>query len=133
MTLACLALLHATLTLPGIAGFLLSIGMAVDASVIIFERLKEELRSGKKLHGAVQDGFKRAWTAIWDGNVTALVSAVVLFWFGTSLVEGFALTFGLGVVLSMVSSFTITRIFLLAITPQNEGRVSKFLFGSGLM
>ena len=131
--LAIFKLVGVTLTAAGIAGLILSIGMAVDGNVLIFERTKEELRSGKKLHGAVQDGFKRAWTAIWDGNVTALVSAVVLFWFGTSLVEGFALTFGLGVVLSMVSSFTITRIFLLAITPQNEGRVSKFLFGSGLM
>jgi protein-export membrane protein SecD len=107
-------------------------GMAVDGNVLIFERAKEELRHGKKLSDAIKDGFKRAWTAIWDGNVTALVSAIVLFWFGTSLVEGFALTFGLGVLLSMVSSFTVTRIFLFAIAPSTEGKIARFLFGSGL-
>src|SRR3989344_6458732 len=103
MNLVIFKLVGVTLTAAGIAGFILSLGMAVDGNILIFERMKEELRSGKNFHDAIRDGFARAWAAIWDGNVTAIISAAILFWFGTSLVEGFALTFGLGVILSMVS------------------------------
>ncbi len=132
LNLALFKVIGVTLTAAGIAGFIISLGMSVDGNVLIFERMKEELRFGKKLRDAINDGFKRAWTAIWDGNVTALVSAIVLFWFGTSLVKGFALTFGLGIILSMLSSFTITRIFLYALVPSQESALTKFLFGSGI-
>lgn len=132
MNLALFKLIGVTLTAAGIAGFILSIGMAVDGNVLIFERMKEELRAGKKLRDAIHDGFDRAWAAIWDGNVTAIVSAIILFWFGTSLVEGFALTFGLGVLLSMISSITVSRALLLAIAPKENSSLSKFFFGSGI-
>ncbi|HEY4486740.1 MAG TPA: protein translocase subunit SecD [Candidatus Paceibacterota bacterium] len=125
-------LVGVTLTAAGIAGFILSLGMAVDGNILIFERMKEELRSGKKLHEAIHDGFARAWDAIWDGNVTAIISAAILFWFGTSLVEGFALTFGLGVILSMISSITVSRLFLYAIAPKETGEGRGFFFKSGI-
>jgi len=105
-----------TITAAGIAGFLLSIGMAVDANVLIFERFKEELGKGRSYTDAVLEGFKRAWPPIRDGNFTSLISAVVLFWFGTSIVKGFALVFGLGILASMFTAVTITRTFLLALT-----------------
>ena len=132
MNLVIFKLVGVTLTAAGIAGFILSLGMAVDGNILIFERMKEELRSGKNLHDAIRDGFARAWAAIWDGNVTAIISAAILFWFGTSLVEGFALTFGLGVVLSMVSSITVSRIFLYAVAPKETGEGGGLLFKSGI-
>jgi len=112
LTVAVLALLHTTLTLPGIAGFLLSIGMAVDANVIIFERLKEELRSGKTVKLAIETSFKRAFAAILDSNVTTLIAAATLFWLGTGTIKGFAVTLSVGIVASMVTSLTITRMML---------------------
>jgi preprotein translocase subunit SecD len=101
-----------TLTLSGIAGFVLSVGMAVDANVLIFERMKEELGLGKPLASASEEGFRRAWPSIRDGNLTTLISCFFLYWFGTSLIKGFALTLFIGVVISMLSAITITRIFL---------------------
>ncbi|MCX6744887.1 MAG: protein translocase subunit SecD [Candidatus Parcubacteria bacterium] len=101
-----------TLTLSGIAGFVLSVGMAVDANVLIFERMKEELGLGKPLGSASEEGFKRAWPSIRDGNLTTLLSCFFLYWFGTSMIKGFALTLFIGVVISMLSAITITRIFL---------------------
>lgn len=106
---AVLCLLGATLTLPGIAGFILSIGMAVDANVIIFERLKEELKEGRTIKNAIDVAFNRALTAILDGNLTTLVGAGVLFWLGTGSVKGFAVTLSVGIMVSMFTAVFITR------------------------
>lgn len=105
-------LIPVTLTLAGIAGFLLSIGIAVDANILIFSRTKEELKAGKSFAVALQEGFARAWPSIRDGNVTALLVSFVLFWFGSSFVKGFAFTLSLGILLSMFSAIFITRNFL---------------------
>jgi protein-export membrane protein SecD len=122
-----------TLTAAGVAGFILSIGMAVDANILIFERMKEELKEGRKdMENSIRDGFKRAWMAIRDGNSSSIITAIILFWFGTSLVEGFALTFGLGIMISMFTAITVSRTFLLAVGSGNEGGNMKKLFGSGL-
>lgn len=104
-----------TLTLPGIAGFILSIGMAVDANILIFERFREELRSGKGLRTAIDAGFKRAFTAILDSNVCTAMTCVILYNFGTGPIRGFALTLGLGVAVSMFTAITVTRTFLFAL------------------
>jgi preprotein translocase subunit SecD len=105
-----------TLTLPGIAGFILSLGMAVDANVLIFERMKEELRGGRSLGAAIETGFSRAWTAIRDSNITTFIACVILFWlggtFGAFMVRGFALTLFIGVALSMFTAIVVTRTFL---------------------
>ena len=108
-------LVPVTLTLPGIAGFILSIGMAVDANILIFERLKEELRSGKSLRNSIETGFKRAFTAILDSNVCTLITCGVLWAFGTGPIKGFALTLALGVAVSMFTAITVTRTFLFAL------------------
>jgi preprotein translocase subunit SecD len=108
----CLALIHTTLTLPGIAGFLLSIGMAVDANVLIFERLKEELRLGKTLKMSIDASFTRAFSAILDSNVTTIMAAVALFWLGTGTIRGFAITLTIGILVSMFSAITVTRMLL---------------------
>jgi preprotein translocase subunit SecD len=102
----------ATLTLPGIAGFILSIGMAVDASVLIFERLKEELRNGKTLRAAIDAGFHRALTTIIDSNVTTIIAAVVLLYFGSGPIKGFAVTLIIGILTSMFTAITVTRVIL---------------------
>lgn len=112
LTLAAFALLGVTLTLPGIAGFILSIGMAVDANVLIFERTREELRAGKTLYRSVESGFYRAFSSILDGNVTTVIACAALFWLGSGLVKGFALTLGLGVMVSMFTALTCSRTFL---------------------
>lgn len=101
-----------TLTLAGVAGVLLSIGMAVDANILIFERMKEELRVGKTLRSALDDGFERAWLAIRDGNVSTLIICAILFWFGSSIVKGFALLLAIGVLVSVFTAVTISRVFL---------------------
>jgi preprotein translocase subunit SecD len=101
-----------TLTLSGLAGFILSIGMAVDANVLIFERLKEELRAGKPLNLAIDDAFDRAWPSIRDGNVSTLITCFILIQFTTSIVKGFAITLGLGVLVSMFSAIFITKTLL---------------------
>jgi len=101
-----------TLTLAGIAGFILSIGMAVDANILIFERLKEEIRAGKEIHKAVEDGFARAWLSIRDSNVSSLITTVILYIFGTPSIKGFALTLGIGILISMFTAITVTRTFL---------------------
>ncbi|MHB1551363.1 MAG: protein translocase subunit SecD [Vulcanimicrobiaceae bacterium] len=112
MMLGLLALAHATLTLPGIAGFVLSIGMAVDANVLIFERLKEELWAGKSLRAAVRVGFARAFTAVFDSHFTTIVGAGVLFMLGTGTVKGFAYTLFWGTVFSLITAVFITRFFM---------------------
>ena len=114
LTLACYSLIGVTLTLPGIAGFILSIGMAVDANVLIFERTREELRSGKPLYSGVESGFSRAFSSILDSNVTTVIACGALFGLGSGLVKGFALTLAIGVLVSMFTALTCTRTFLLA-------------------
>jgi preprotein translocase subunit SecD len=114
LTLAIFKLIPVTLTLAGIAGFILSIGMAVDANILIFERMKEELRRGNNFSFSVDEGFKRAWTSIRDSNVSSLITAFVLYWFGASIVRGFALTLIIGIFVSLFSAITLTRTFLRA-------------------
>ncbi len=108
--------IHATLTLPGIAGMILTLGMAVDANVIIFARIREEVQAGKSIRTAMDAGFRKALTAILDSNVTTLITAVILFWAATWGVRGFALTLGIGVVLSMFTAIIVTRTFLSLLT-----------------
>jgi len=112
MLLGLLAGVHAVLTLPGIAGFVLSIGMAVDANVLIFERIKEELWSGKTLRASVQIGFRRAFSAVFDSHVTTIVGAGVLFMLGTGTVKGFAYTLFWGTIFSLVTAVFVTRYFM---------------------
>ncbi|OMH41318.1 protein translocase subunit SecD [Desulfurobacterium indicum] len=109
---ALLALLGATLTLPGIAGYILTIGMSVDANVIIFERIREELKKGRSLISAIEVGFSSAWGTILDANVTTLASAAVLFQFGTGPIKGFAVTLSLGILCSMFTAVFVTKVIL---------------------
>jgi len=105
-------LIPVTLTLAGIAGFLLSLGMAVDANILMFSRMREELKQGKRYLEAIDNGFHRAWPAIRDGNFTTILVGVILFFFGTSFVQGFAFTLIIGNLISMVSAIFITNTFL---------------------
>ncbi len=130
--LALFKLIPVTLTAAGMAGFIISIGIAVDANVLIFERVKEELRAGHSIHDAVASGFARAWSSIRDSNISNFITALILFWFGTSLIKGFALTLGMGVLVSLFSAITVTRIFLSLLTFNSENKVARFLFSSGL-
>lgn len=135
ISLSLFKLIPVTLTAAGIAGFILSIGMAVDANILIFERMKEELRKGKDLHDALREGFSRAWLSIRDSNISSIITAVILFWLGTSAVKGFALTFGVGVLVSMFTAITVSRTFLFAISPRQgtvQSKLSKFMFNSGI-
>jgi len=119
-----------TLTLPGIAGFLLSTGAALDANILIFERMKEELRNGRSLHQAIDQGWTRAWPSIRDSNIATLITSVILFWFGSAfgatIVKGFSLTLALGVVISLVTAIFVTRtlltIVLNTVKPRNLTR-----------
>ena len=129
--LAIIKVIPVTLTASGIAGLIISVGMAVDANVLIFERTKEELRGGKTPREAVHIGFSRAWPAIRDGHLTMIISGVILFWLGTSIVQGFALVFVLGVLASFISAVSLSRVFMLAIVPEEGGGAWKFLLGSG--
>lgn len=130
--LALFKLIPVTLTSAGIAGFIISLGMAVDANILIFERMKEELHAGKTLTEAIHQGFDRAWSSIRDGNISSILSAIILFWFGTTLIKGFALTFGLGVIISMLTAITISRAFLYAVAGNGNGRIKRFLYSSGI-
>jgi preprotein translocase subunit SecD len=116
VTFALFKLIPVTLTLAGIAGFILSIGMAVDANILIFARLKEELRTGKTLSSAIEAGFSHAWPSIRDSNISSMITAAILYWFGrytgATIITGFALTLFVGVAVSMFSAFTVTRTFL---------------------
>jgi len=115
-TFALFRLIPVTLTLPGIAGFVLSIGMAVDANVLIFERLKEELRSGKTLRQSIDLGWRRAWPSIRDSNIATLITCGILFWFGSTygatIVKGFSITLFLGVIVSLFIAIVVTRAFI---------------------
>lgn len=132
LSLAVFKLVPVTLTAAGMAGFILSIGMAVDANVLIFERTKEELKKGKSIHDALHEGFHRAWLSIRDSNIASIITAIVLFWLGTSAVKGFALTLGLGVAISMFTAISVSRTFLFAVAPKTTGNFKKFLFSNGL-
>jgi protein-export membrane protein SecD len=132
MMLALFKLIPVTLTAAGIAGFIISVGLAVDANVLVFERMKEELRAGKSLRDAVEAGFLRAWTSIRDSHIAAILVSVILFWFGTSIVKGFAFTFFLGAVLSLISAQLITRVFIRALASKSTGKLARFFFSSGL-
>ncbi|MGD1918722.1 MAG: protein translocase subunit SecD [Pleurocapsa sp.] len=115
LTLACYALVGVTLTLPGIAGFILSIGMAVDANVLIFERTREEIRAGKTLYRSVESGFFRAFSSILDSNVPTAIACLALLWLGSGLVKGFAVTLLIGVVVSMFTAVTCSRTLMLLV------------------
>lgn len=112
LVLGIMVSLKATLTLPGIAGILLSVGMAVDANVIIFERIKEELRNGKSLRASLETGFSKAMRTIFDSNITTLIAAIVLFYFGEGPIQGFAVTLMIGIFTSMVTAIVLTRYLL---------------------
>jgi preprotein translocase subunit SecD len=112
IVLALFKFIPVTLTLAGIAGFILSIGIAVDANVLIFERIKEELNDGNNLHSSVEEGFKHAWISIRDSNISTIITCIILAWFGVGILKGFAITLGIGVLISMFSAITITRTFL---------------------
>lgn len=115
LVLAIFKVWPVTLTLAGIAGFILSIGMAVDANILVFERTKEELRAGRPLVSAIDEGFRRAWLSIRDSNISSLITSAILIWFGSSLIKGFAITLSIGILLSMFSALTVTRTFLLLV------------------
>lgn len=138
LMLALFKLIPVTLTSAGIAGFIISLGMAVDANILIFERMKEEMHNGKSITESIHLGFDRAWNAIRDGNISSLISAAVLFFLGTTLIKGFAVTFGLGVLMSMLVVVMVTRVFLYTLAGNhgpsagNWGRIKRFLFSSGL-
>jgi len=128
ITLSIFKSLGFVFTAAGIAGFIISIGMAVDANVLIFERVKEELRSGKRMKEAIETGFKRAWLSIRDGNMSSILTAIILFYMTTSLVQGFSLTFGFGVLVSMFTAIVLTRTFLLAMVGESSSNKNKKLF-----
>ena len=119
---AIFRLVPVTLTLAGIAGFVLSVGMAVDANILIFERMKEELRVGKSLPAAVEAGFNRAWNSILDSNVSSLITATILYAFGSSVIRGFALVLIIGVLVSMFSAIVVTRTILRWVVRQEWAR-----------
>lgn len=130
--LALFKLIPVVLTAAGIAGFILSVGLAVDANILIAERIKEELREGKMLDDAIKAGFDRAWLAIRDSNIAHVIVGLILFWFGTALIKGFALVFVVGVFVSMFSAITISRTLLIALPVRTDTASGKFLMGSGI-
>jgi preprotein translocase subunit SecD len=131
--LAIFKVIPITLTLPGIAGFVISTGMAVDANVLIFERMKEELKRGLTIKLAVQEGFHRAWPSIRDSNFSTLITCVILYWFGGTfgafMVKGFAVTLALGVLISLFSAITVTRTFLTQMV--NNGMMTSLTLYGG--
>jgi preprotein translocase subunit SecD len=131
--LALFKLIPVTLTSSGIAGLIISLGLAVDANVLTFERMKEEIARGKSIKEAMETGFARAWTSIRDSHIAAIIVSVILFFLGTSIVKGFAFTFFLGAVVSLFSAQIVTRSFLRAIVLDKNSKFAKFLFGSGFM
>jgi len=128
LLLAIFKLIPVTLTLAGIAGFILSIGMAVDANILIFARMKEEFKTGKSFGLVIEDGFKRAWPSIRDSNLSTLITCVILYLFTTSLIKGFALTLAIGVLVSMFSAVFITRLLLKIFSGLKLEKRGKFLW-----
>jgi preprotein translocase subunit SecD len=133
LSLTVFKLVPVTFSTAAIAGFVLSIGMAVDANILIFERMREELSRGKNMTLAIEEGFRRAWTSVRDSNVSSLITALILWYFGTDAIKGFALTLGLGIGVSMFSAIVVTRTFLRATHPRRNppGTLAKFLYSSG--
>lgn len=133
VTFALFKLIPVTLTLPGIAGFILSMGVAVDANILIFERMKEELRAGRTLNLAIEEGFRRAWPSIRDSNISTIITCGILYWFGgqfgATIVKGFALTLFVGVVVSLFTAITATRSFLVVALTQFDIKNYKTWFG----
>ncbi len=125
---ALFRLIPVTLTLAGVAGFVLSVGMAVDANILIFERTKEELRVGKSLPAAIEAGFNRAWNSILDSNVSSLITATILFLFGSSTIRGFGLVLIIGVLVSMFTAIVVTRTVLRIVVQQPWARKAS-LYG----
>jgi protein-export membrane protein SecD len=133
LNMAIFKLIPVVLTSAGLAGFILSIGMAVDGNILIFERMKEELKRGLGLEDAIREGFSRAWLSIRDSNLSSIITAVILYTFATSaLIRGFALVFLIGVLVSMFTAITVSRTFLLALGIKRSGGLTKFLFNNGL-
>ncbi len=126
VVVAIFRLIPVTLTLAGIAGFVLSVGMAVDANILIFERMKEEIRLGKSLPAAVEAGFNRAWNSILDSNVSSLITATILYAFGSSVIRGFALVLIIGVLVSMFSAIVVTRSIMRVLVRQEWARRPRF-------
>lgn len=125
--IALFKLIPVVMTLSGVAGFILTIGMAVDANVLIFERLKEELRSGKTLQAAIDEGFSRAWSSIRDSNLSTLISAFILIWLGESMIKGFGVTLAIGIIISMFTAITVTRVLLKLVA--RLGRKGGWIWG----
>ncbi|HEY4512822.1 MAG TPA: protein translocase subunit SecD [Candidatus Paceibacterota bacterium] len=133
LNLAIFKLVPVTLTSAGLAAFILSIGMAVDANILIFERMKEELRRGLPLNDAIKEGFHRAWLSIRDSNLSSIITAIILYYFATSaLIKGFAFVFFIGVVTSMFTAITVSRTLLIALGVKGENKFIKFIFGNGI-
>ncbi len=132
LMLAIFKLIPVTITAAGIAALILSIGLAVDANILIAERLKEELRAGRKPYDAIEEGFSRAWSSIRDGNVINIICGVILFWFGDVFIEGFAFTLIIGTVLSLVSALLVSRSLLLAVGFKEGKGIAGFLMRSGI-
>ncbi|MBI1956876.1 MAG: protein translocase subunit SecD, partial [Candidatus Niyogibacteria bacterium] len=128
LVLVVFKLLPVTLSAAGIAGLLLSIGMAVDANILVFERMREEVRWGRTLEIALREGFRRAWPSIRDSNISSLITASILYWFGSSMIRGFALTLGIGILASMFSGLVVTRMFLYALGFRQGSRLVNFLY-----
>ncbi|MDP2812514.1 MAG: protein translocase subunit SecD [bacterium] len=127
ISLAIFELIPVTMTLAGVAGFILSIGMAVDANILIFERTKEELKEGRSLNTSIENGFTRAWPSIRDSNISSIITCVILAWFGTSIIKGFAITLAIGIFVSMFSAITVTRTFLrMIVSKKLEGKLALF-------
>lgn len=132
LMLAIFKLVPVTLTAAGIAGFILSIGMAVDANILIFERMKEELGRGRGVWDAMHEGFARAWLSIRDSNISSLITGAILYYFGSSsIIKGFALVFIFGVAVSMFTAITASRLFLYAVAPARTTKLSTFLVSNG--
>jgi protein-export membrane protein SecD len=123
---AIFRLVPVTLTLAGVAAFVLSVGMAVDANILIFERTKEELRSGKTLVSAIEAGFNRAWNSIFDSNMSSIITASILFYFGSATIRGFALVLIIGVLLSMFTAVTLSRQMLRLVVHQPWARKAAY-------
>ena len=131
--LALFKLIPVTLTAAGIAGFIITIGMAVDANILIFERMKEEMKRGRGIWDAMHEGFARAWLSIRDSNISSIITGIILYKFGsTSVVTGFALVFVIGVIVSMFTAITVSRLFLYAVAPTKTTRLSAFLISNGI-
>ena len=129
--LAIFKLWPVTLTAAGIAGFIISIGIAVDANVLVFERMKEEVRHGGTIRDGLNAGFKLAWSSVRDSNVSSLITAFILFAAGTTLIKSFAFTFFLGTLTSLLVAYSFSKVFFNSIPLGKEGKLAQFLFGSG--